>query len=85
MSWDHSPQLFCAQHARPARHGKADQSRKAGLRSLAEPWADTTSSAGRTLLAVLAGMAKFERGCFISGPGRDGLPQSNAAFGSGAC
>ncbi len=34
---------------------------KAGLRSLAEPWADTTSPAGRMVLTVFAGMADFER------------------------
>lgn len=33
----------------------------AGLRSLAEPWADTTSAAGRAVLTVFAGMAEFER------------------------
>ena len=34
---------------------------EAGLRSLAEPWADTTSPAGRMVLTVFAGMAEFER------------------------
>lgn len=33
----------------------------AGLRSLAEPWADTTTPAGRMVLTVFAGMAEFER------------------------
>jgi DNA invertase Pin-like site-specific DNA recombinase len=33
----------------------------AGLRSLAEPWADTTSPAGRMVLTVFAGIADFER------------------------
>jgi DNA invertase Pin-like site-specific DNA recombinase len=33
----------------------------AGLRSIAEPWADTTSAAGRMVLTVFAGMAEFER------------------------
>src|SRR4051794_32377587 len=32
-----------------------------GLRSLAEPWADTTSPAGKMVLTVFAGMAEFER------------------------
>ena len=32
----------------------------AGLRSLAEPWADTTSPAGRMVLTVFAGIAEFE-------------------------
>jgi DNA invertase Pin-like site-specific DNA recombinase len=34
---------------------------KAGLRSLHEPWADTTSPAGRMVLTVFAGIAEFER------------------------
>lgn len=34
---------------------------QAGLRSLHEPWADTTSSAGRMVLTVFAGIAEFER------------------------
>jgi len=33
----------------------------AGLRSLAEPWADTTSHAGRMVLTVFAGIPEFER------------------------
>jgi len=33
----------------------------AGLRSLAEPWADTTSPAGRMILTAFAGIAEFER------------------------
>ena len=32
-----------------------------GLRSLGEPWADTTTPAGRMVLTVFAGMAEFER------------------------
>src|SRR4051812_49520392 len=31
------------------------------LRSLGEPWADTTSPAGKMVLTVFAGMAEFER------------------------
>lgn len=37
----------------------------AGLRSLAEPWADTTTPAGRMVLTVFAGIADFER-CLIA-------------------
>ncbi len=33
----------------------------AGLRSLAEPWADTTTPARRMVLTVFAGIAEFER------------------------
>jgi DNA invertase Pin-like site-specific DNA recombinase len=39
------------------RIGKAG----AGLVSLGEPWADTTSPAGRMVMTVLAGVAEFER------------------------
>jgi DNA invertase Pin-like site-specific DNA recombinase len=34
---------------------------EAGLRSLHEPWADTTSPAGRMVLTVFAGIAEFGR------------------------
>ena len=34
---------------------------KAQLRSLAEPWANSTSSTGRLMLAVLGGLADIER------------------------
>ena len=33
----------------------------AGLQSIAEPWADTTSPSGRMVLTVFAGIAEFER------------------------
>ncbi|MGJ0429441.1 recombinase family protein [Methylobacter sp.] len=33
----------------------------AGLRSLGEPWADTTSPSGKMVLTVFAGIAEFER------------------------
>ncbi len=35
--------------------------RKAGFRSLADAWADTTSVHGRLMLTVLGGLAEFER------------------------
>jgi len=37
----------------------------AGLRSLAEPWADTTTPAGRMVLTVFSGMADFERSLIV--------------------
>ena len=37
------------------------QAMGAGLRSLAEPWADTTTAAGRMVLTVFSGIAEFER------------------------
>jgi DNA invertase Pin-like site-specific DNA recombinase len=33
----------------------------AGFKSLADAWADTTSSRGRLMLTVLGGLAEFER------------------------
>ena len=41
------------------------QVKGAGLRSLAEPWADTTSPAGRMVLTVFAGIAEFERSLIV--------------------
>ena len=35
--------------------------RKAGFRSLANAWADTTTAHGRLMLTVLSGLAEFER------------------------
>jgi len=35
--------------------------REAGFRSLADTWADTTTSHGRLMLTVLGGLAEFER------------------------
>src|SRR6266853_5188342 len=35
--------------------------KKAGFRSLADAWADTTTAHGRLMLTVLAGLAEFER------------------------
>jgi DNA invertase Pin-like site-specific DNA recombinase len=35
--------------------------KQAGLQSLDEPWADTTSPSGRMILTVFAGIAEFER------------------------
>jgi DNA invertase Pin-like site-specific DNA recombinase len=35
---------------------------KAQFRSLAEPWADTSTSTGRLMIAVLGGLADVERG-----------------------
>jgi DNA invertase Pin-like site-specific DNA recombinase len=36
-------------------------SRKAGFKSLGDTWADTTTAHGRLMLAVLGGLAEFER------------------------
>ena len=38
----------------------------AGLQSLDEPWADTTSPSGRMVMTIFAGIAEFERTLIIS-------------------
>ena len=55
----------------------------AGLRSLAEPWADTTSPAGRMVLTVFAGIAEFERALIIgrTSAGRDEARARGVRFG----
>lgn len=55
----------------------------AGLRSLAEPWADTTSPAGRMVLTVFAGIAEFERSLIIdrTRSGRQAAKAKGVQFG----
>jgi DNA invertase Pin-like site-specific DNA recombinase len=55
----------------------------AGLRSLAEPWADTTSPAGRMVLTVFAGIAEFERDLIRerTSSGRAAAKQRGVRFG----
>lgn len=55
----------------------------AGLRSLAEPWADTTSPAGRMVLTVFAGITEFERALILdhTSAGRVAAMQRGARFG----
>jgi DNA invertase Pin-like site-specific DNA recombinase len=55
----------------------------AGLRSLAEPWADTTSPAGRMVLTVFAGIAEFERALIAerTGTGRVAARAHGVRFG----
>ncbi|WP_325347132.1 recombinase family protein [Xylophilus sp.] len=54
-----------------------------GLRSLAEPWADTTSPAGRMVLTVFAGIAEFERSLIIerTHKGRTAAKMRGVRFG----
>lgn len=53
------------------------------LRSLAEAWADTTTSAGRLMLTVLGGLAEFERDLIRSrtGEGRERAKGKGVKFG----
>ena len=55
----------------------------AGLRSLAEPWADTTTPAGRMVLTVFAGIAEFERALIIdrTRSGRNAAKARGVKFG----
>lgn len=55
----------------------------AGLRSLAEPWADTTSPAGRMVLTVFASIAKFERSLILdrTSAGHEAAKQRGVRFG----
>jgi DNA invertase Pin-like site-specific DNA recombinase len=55
----------------------------AGLRSLVEPWADTTSPAGRMVLTVFAGIAEFERTLIAerTGTGRVAARARGVRFG----
>ncbi len=50
----------------------------AGLRSLTEPWADTTSAQGRFVMTVFTGLAEFERS-LISARCREGIERARAA------
>lgn len=55
----------------------------AGLRSLAEPWADTTSPAGRMVMTVFAGIAEFERSLILerTRTGREAAKARGVQFG----
>jgi DNA invertase Pin-like site-specific DNA recombinase len=59
------------------------QAKGAGLRSLAEPWADTTSPAGRMVLTVFAGIAEFERSLIVERTrnGREAAKKRGVQFG----
>lgn len=59
------------------------QTAGADLRSLAEPWADTTTPAGRMVLTVFAGIAEFERSLIIDRTrhGREAAKARGVKFG----
>ncbi len=54
-----------------------------GLRSLAEPWADTTSPSGKMVLTVFAGIAEFERSLIAerTSAGRIAAQEKGVRFG----
>ena len=55
----------------------------AGRRSLADPWEDTTTPAGRMVLTVFAGIAEFERALIIdrTRSGRNAAKARGVKFG----
>lgn len=55
----------------------------ANLRSLAEPWADTTSPAGKMVMTVMGGIAEFERQLIIerTATGRQAALENGIRFG----
>ncbi len=55
----------------------------AGLRSIAEPWADTTSAAGTMVMTIFAGIAQFERSLILerTTTGRIAAQQRGVRFG----
>lgn len=59
------------------------QVKDVGLRSLAEPWVDTTTPAGRMVLTVFAGIAEFERSLIIDRTkrGREASKARGVKFG----
>ena len=57
--------------------------KSAGLQSLDEPWADTTSPSGRMVMTIFAGIAEFERTLILSRTtdGRVAAKARGVAFG----
>lgn len=57
--------------------------RKAGLRSLAEPWLDTSTAHGKLIMTVLAGIAEFERSLILArcNEGRVRAKRNGVKFG----
>ena len=57
--------------------------KKAAFRSLGEPWADTTSHAGKMIMTVFAGIAEFERDLIRerTGTGRKRAKERGVKFG----
>lgn len=57
--------------------------KKAGLQSLDEPWADTTSPAGKMVMTIFGGIAEFERTLILSrtDDGRKAAKARGVAFG----
>lgn len=59
------------------------QKRDIALKSLQEPWADTTSSVGKLIITIMAGIAEFERDLIRqrSRDGREAAKKRGVKFG----
>ena len=59
------------------------QENHAGLQSLDEPWADTTTPTGQAVVTVLGGLAAFERSLILTrtDDGRQAAKARGVAFG----
>ena len=57
--------------------------KSAGLQSLDEPWADTTTPAGKIIMTVFGGIAEFERSLILTRTqeGREAAQARGVAFG----
>ncbi len=57
--------------------------KSAGIQSLDEPWADTTSPSGKMIMTVCSGIAEFERSLILARmqEGREAAMARGAAFG----
>jgi len=62
---------------------EAIDARGARMRSIADPWADTTTPSGRLILTVLGGLAEFERALIRerTGEGRDRARKAGRRLG----
>ncbi len=65
------------------RIAEAINKKNAGLQSLDEPWADTTTPAGKMIMTVFGGIAEFERSLILTRTqeGRDAAQARGVAFG----
>ena len=65
------------------RIAEAIAEKSGGLQSLEEPWADTTTPAGRMVLTVFAGVAEFERALIQhrTDEGRQAAKRRGVSFG----
>ncbi len=65
------------------RIAEALNDKNAGLQSLDEPWADTTSPTGKMIMTVFGGIAEFERSLILTRTqeGREAAQARGVAFG----